>query len=128
MSQIEFVGQTLCGGQQSPWGMRICACQAAQALPHFDRTGFCVVDPYGTSDIEVNDTLAADPVRTGPQTQSSQILRDLDEVAASSPRITAVPLAKSGFSVEVSRQAGRATKVAFENEGKICDGGWSNHG
>jgi len=123
VSQIEFVDQTLCDGQQSPWGMRICACQAAQALPHFDRTGFCVVDPYGTSDVEVNDTLAAGPIRTSPQTQSSQILRDLDEVAASSPRITAVPLAKSGFSVEVSWQAGRETEVAFENEGKICDGG-----
>ena len=44
---IEFVDQTLRDGQQSLWGLRMRAYQAAQALPHIDRTGFEVVDLTG---------------------------------------------------------------------------------
>lgn len=47
MSQIEFVDQTLRDGQQSLWGLRMRAYQAAEALPHLDRTGFRVVDLTG---------------------------------------------------------------------------------
>ena len=44
---IEFVDQTLRDGQQSLWGLRMRAYQAADALPHIDRTGFRVVDLTG---------------------------------------------------------------------------------
>ncbi|WP_027928997.1 carboxyl transferase [Amycolatopsis thermoflava] len=44
---IEFVDQTLRDGQQSLWGLRMRAYQAADALPHLDRTGFRVVDLTG---------------------------------------------------------------------------------
>ena len=47
MSTIDFVDQTLRDGQQSLWGMRMRAYQAAEALPHIDRTGFRVVDLTG---------------------------------------------------------------------------------
>jgi oxaloacetate decarboxylase alpha subunit len=47
MAQIEFVDQTLRDGQQSLWGIRMRAYQAANALPHIDRTGFRVVDLTG---------------------------------------------------------------------------------
>lgn len=47
MSQIEFVDQTLRDGQQSLWGLRMRAYQAADALPYIDRTGFRVVDLTG---------------------------------------------------------------------------------
>jgi oxaloacetate decarboxylase (Na+ extruding) subunit alpha len=47
MSTIEFVDQTLRDGQQSLWGIRMRAYQAAEALPHLDRTGFTVVDLTG---------------------------------------------------------------------------------
>jgi oxaloacetate decarboxylase (Na+ extruding) subunit alpha len=45
--QIEFVDQTLRDGQQSHWGMRMRAYEAAEALPHIARTGFRVVDLTG---------------------------------------------------------------------------------
>lgn len=44
---IDFVDQTLRDGQQSLWGIRMRAYQAARALPHIDRTGFSVVDLTG---------------------------------------------------------------------------------
>ena len=44
MTKIEFVDQTMRDGQQSLWGIRMRAYQAARALPHIDRTGFRVVD------------------------------------------------------------------------------------
>ena len=44
---IQFVDQTLRDGQQSLWGLRMRAYQAAEALPHIDRTGFEVVDLTG---------------------------------------------------------------------------------
>lgn len=44
---IQFVDQTLRDGQQSLWGLRMRAYQAAEALPHLDRTGFEVVDLTG---------------------------------------------------------------------------------
>ncbi|MCW2682049.1 MAG: Pyruvate carboxylase [Frankiales bacterium] len=44
---IDFVDQTLRDGQQSLWGIRMRAYQAAQALPSIDRTGFSVVDLTG---------------------------------------------------------------------------------
>lgn len=44
---IDFVDQTLRDGQQSLWGIRMRAYQAARALPHLDRTGFDVVDLTG---------------------------------------------------------------------------------
>ena len=47
MSIIEFIDTTLRDGQQSLWGMRMRAYQAARALPHIDRTGFRVVDLTG---------------------------------------------------------------------------------
>lgn len=47
MTTIEFVDQTLRDGQQSLWGMRLRAYQAADALPHLDRTGFRTVDLTG---------------------------------------------------------------------------------
>lgn len=47
MTHIEFVDQTLRDGQQSLWGLRMRAFQAADALPHLDRTGFRVVDLTG---------------------------------------------------------------------------------
>ncbi len=46
-STIEFIDQTLRDGQQSLWGIRLRAYQAAQALPYLDRTGFEVVDLTG---------------------------------------------------------------------------------
>lgn len=45
--EIEFVDQTLRDGQQSLWGLRMRAYQAADALPHIDQTGFRVVDLTG---------------------------------------------------------------------------------
>ncbi len=44
---IEFVDQTLRDGQQSHWGMRMRAYEAAEALPDIARTGFRVVDLTG---------------------------------------------------------------------------------
>ena len=44
---IDFVDQTLRDGQQSLWGMRMRAYEAAEALPHLDRTGFRVIDLTG---------------------------------------------------------------------------------
>ncbi|MCR1783687.1 hypothetical protein KVF89_14190 [Nocardioides carbamazepini] len=44
---IDFVDQTLRDGQQSLWGMRMRAYEAARALPHIDSTGFKVVDLTG---------------------------------------------------------------------------------
>jgi oxaloacetate decarboxylase alpha subunit len=44
---VEFVDQTLRDGQQSLWGLRMRAYQAADALPHLDGTGFRVVDLTG---------------------------------------------------------------------------------
>lgn len=47
MTHIDFVDQTLRDGQQSLWGMRMRAYEAAEALPYIDRTGFRVVDLTG---------------------------------------------------------------------------------
>ena len=47
MTVIDFVDQTLRDGQQSLWGMRLRAYQAARALPHIDRAGYRVVDLTG---------------------------------------------------------------------------------
>jgi oxaloacetate decarboxylase (Na+ extruding) subunit alpha len=47
MADVEFVDQTLRDGQQSLWGLRMRAYQAADALPHLDATGFRVVDLTG---------------------------------------------------------------------------------
>ncbi len=47
MTHIDFVDQTLRDGQQSLWGMRMRAYEAAEALPHLDRTGFKVIDLTG---------------------------------------------------------------------------------
>jgi oxaloacetate decarboxylase (Na+ extruding) subunit alpha len=47
MPDVEFVDQTLRDGQQSLWGLRMRAYQAADALPHLDATGFRVVDLTG---------------------------------------------------------------------------------
>ena len=47
MTHIDFVDQTLRDGQQSLWGMRMRAYEAARALPHIDKTGFKVVDLTG---------------------------------------------------------------------------------
>jgi oxaloacetate decarboxylase (Na+ extruding) subunit alpha len=45
--RVEFIDQTLRDGQQSLWGLRMRAYQAAPALPHLDRTGFRVIDATG---------------------------------------------------------------------------------
>jgi oxaloacetate decarboxylase alpha subunit len=47
MTHVDFVDQTLRDGQQSLWGMRMRAFEAARALPHIDQTGFRVVDLTG---------------------------------------------------------------------------------
>lgn len=47
MTHIDFVDQTLRDGQQSLWGMRMRAYEAAPALPYIDKTGFKVVDLTG---------------------------------------------------------------------------------
>jgi oxaloacetate decarboxylase (Na+ extruding) subunit alpha len=44
---IEFIDQTIRDGQQSLWGLRLRAYQAAPALPHLDQTGFRVIDATG---------------------------------------------------------------------------------
>jgi oxaloacetate decarboxylase (Na+ extruding) subunit alpha len=47
VSHIEFVDQTLRDGQQSLWGLRMRAFEAAPALPYLDKTGFRVIDLTG---------------------------------------------------------------------------------
>lgn len=47
MTHVDFIDQTLRDGQQSLWGMRMRAYEAADALPHLDRTGFRVIDLTG---------------------------------------------------------------------------------
>ena len=47
MTHIDFVDQTLRDGQQSLWGMRMRAFEAAPALPYLDKTGFKVIDITG---------------------------------------------------------------------------------
>ena len=83
---IEFVDQTLRDGQQSHWGMRMRAYEAAEALPHLARTGFRVVDltgagmftvllreyaddPWATTDFLV-DGLRGNELRSGLRTIS----------------------------------------------------------
>jgi oxaloacetate decarboxylase (Na+ extruding) subunit alpha len=44
---VEFIDQTLRDGQQSLWGLRMRPFQAAEALPHLDRTGFRTIDLTG---------------------------------------------------------------------------------
>ena len=44
---IDFVDQTLRDGQQSLWGIRMRAFEAADALPHLARTGFRTIDLTG---------------------------------------------------------------------------------
>jgi oxaloacetate decarboxylase alpha subunit len=83
---IEFVDQTLRDGQQSHWGMRMRAYEAAEALPDIARTGFRVVDltgagmftvllreyaddPWATTDFLV-DGLRGNELRSGLRTIS----------------------------------------------------------
>jgi oxaloacetate decarboxylase alpha subunit len=83
---VEFVDQTLRDGQQSHWGMRMRAYEAAEALPHIARTGFRVVDltgagmftvllreyaddPWATTDFLV-DGLRGNELRSGLRTIS----------------------------------------------------------
>jgi oxaloacetate decarboxylase (Na+ extruding) subunit alpha len=47
MATIEFIDQTLRDGQQSLWGMRLQAQDAAESLPHLDQTGFRTIDLTG---------------------------------------------------------------------------------
>jgi oxaloacetate decarboxylase alpha subunit len=44
---IDFVDQTLRDGQQSLWGIKMRAYEAAEALEHLDRTGFHTIDLTG---------------------------------------------------------------------------------
>jgi oxaloacetate decarboxylase (Na+ extruding) subunit alpha len=44
---VQFIDQTLRDGQQSLWGLRMRAYQAAPALRHLDATGFRVIDLTG---------------------------------------------------------------------------------
>jgi oxaloacetate decarboxylase alpha subunit len=53
MAQIDFIDQTLRDGQQSLWGLRMRAYQAAPALPYIDQTGFRVVDLTGAGIFQV---------------------------------------------------------------------------
>ena len=65
MTQIDFVDQTLRDGQQSLWGMKMRAFEAAEALPHLDRTGFKVIDLTGAGMFTVLlRTFADDPWET----------------------------------------------------------------
>ncbi|MCE0761979.1 carboxyltransferase [Pseudonocardia kujensis] len=83
---IEFVDQTLRDGQQSHWGMRMRAYEAAEALSDIARTGFRVVDltgagmftvllreyaddPWATTDFLVNG-LRGNELRSGLRTIS----------------------------------------------------------
>lgn len=50
---VEFVDQTLRDGQQSLWGLRMRAFEAAGALPHLDRAGYKVVDLTGPGALEL---------------------------------------------------------------------------
>jgi oxaloacetate decarboxylase alpha subunit len=50
---VEFVDQTLRDGQQSLWGLRMRAFEAADALPHLDRAGYKVVDLTGPGALEL---------------------------------------------------------------------------
>lgn len=50
---IDFVDQTLRDGQQSLWGIRMRAFEAAGALPHLDKTGFSTIDLTGPGMFEV---------------------------------------------------------------------------
>jgi oxaloacetate decarboxylase alpha subunit len=50
---VDFIDQTLRDGQQSLWGLRMRAFQAAPALPYLDRTGFKVVDLTGAGMFQV---------------------------------------------------------------------------
>lgn len=62
---IDFVDQTLRDGQQSLWGMKMRAFEAAEALPHLDRTGFKVIDLTGAGMFTVLlRTFADDPWET----------------------------------------------------------------
>ena len=44
---VDFIDQTLRDGQQSLWGLRMRPYQAAEALPHLDRTGYRTIDLTG---------------------------------------------------------------------------------
>lgn len=85
--KIEFVDQTLRDGQQSLWGMRMRAFEAAEALPHIRRAGYRTVDltgagmftvllreyhedPWATTDFLVSG-LAGNQLRSGLRTISA---------------------------------------------------------
>lgn len=85
--KIEFVDQTLRDGQQSLWGMRMRAFEAADALPHIRRAGYRTVDltgagmftvllreyhddPWATTDFLVAG-LAGNELRSGLRTISA---------------------------------------------------------
>lgn len=86
MTHIDFVDQSLRDGQQSLWGIRMRAFEAAEAMPHIARTGFSTVDltgagmftvllreyaddPWATVDFEV-EQLRGNQLRSGLRTIS----------------------------------------------------------
>lgn len=86
MTHIDFVDQSLRDGQQSLWGIRMRAYEAAEAMPHIARTGFKTVDltgagmftvllreyaddPWATVDFEV-EGLRGNQLRSGLRTIS----------------------------------------------------------
>jgi oxaloacetate decarboxylase alpha subunit len=90
MAQIEFIDQTLRDGQQSLWGFRMRAYQAAPALRHIDRTGFEVVDLTGGGPF----TVLVRQFRDDPWATTDFLIRNLPN---SSPRAGVRTLAVGGF-------------------------------
>ena len=86
MTHVDFIDQSLRDGQQSLWGIRMRAFEAAEAMPHIARTGFKTVDltgagmftvllreyaddPWATVDFEVAN-LRGNQLRSGLRTIS----------------------------------------------------------
>jgi oxaloacetate decarboxylase alpha subunit len=90
VAHIEFVDQTLRDGQQSLWGFRMRAYQAAAALPHIDRTGFRTVDLTGGGPF----TVLVRQFRDDPWATVDFIIANLPR---SSPRAGVRTLAVGGF-------------------------------
>jgi len=61
--------------------------------------------------VEVDAMLAAGPIRTSRETSSAQILRHIDELAATRPRLTSVSVSSPLVSVSVSRQPSADRRV-----------------
>jgi oxaloacetate decarboxylase alpha subunit len=90
MGHIEFVDQTLRDGQQSLWGFRMRAHQAAPALPYINRTGFKVIDLTGGGPF----TVLVRQFKDDPWAATDFLIANLPN---SSPRAGVRTLAVGGF-------------------------------